>query len=175
MVTGSKIRLRNKRLADAEYDYIWQTDHELVRLDATVSLTLSFPQYVSTYAGEVSSISSTRCQFAIETLDGKHIGNCGYYHLDETVGEAELGIMIGNRDYWNRGFGADAIMTLVDHIFGRTKLKRIYLKTLEWNTRAQKCFKKCGFISYEWVGKDGSIFVFMEMYKMQWEECQKEA
>ena len=80
-----------------------------------------------------------RHRFAVETLDGKHIGNCAYYGVNETKGEAELGIMIGDRDCWDKGYGADAVGTLLDYIFRRTNLKRIHLKTLDSNIRAQKC------------------------------------
>ena len=174
MIIGSKVRLRNKRLADAKDDYAWQTDLELVQLDAASPVVIPFPQYVSTYASELRQPSSTRHQFAIETLDGKHIGNCGYYHIDETQGEAELGVMIGNRDYWDKGFGTDTVITLLNYIFCRTVFKRIHLKTLEGNIRAQRCFEKCGFTPYVQLTKDGFYFVLMEIYREQWEERQRE-
>ncbi len=165
MIIGNKIKLREKKVADARADYMWRTDPELVRLDATSLLTTTFLQYQSAYASELRYPSSTRQQFAIETLDGKHIGNCVFYDINETKGEAELGIMIGDCDYWGKGYGTDAVNTLVNHIFHRTNLKRIYLKTLDWNTRAQKCFKKCGFTEYGHLVRDGFSFILMEMYR----------
>ncbi len=170
MIVGSKVILRDKRLPDVQEDYTWRTDPELAQLDATPLLTISFPQYLSDYASELCHSSSTSCRFAIETLDGKHIGNCVYYDIDETKGEAELGIMIGNRDYWDKGYGADAVTTLVSYIFHHTNLKRIYLETLDSNRRAQKCFKKCGFTPYGHRDKDEYSFVLMELHRNQWEE-----
>ena len=169
MITGNKIVLRGKRLTDARDDYTWKTDPELVRLDAAPRLTTSFPQYLLDYTSELRGSHSIRHNFAIETRDGKHIGNCGYYGIDETKGEAELGIVIGNRDYWDKGYGTDAVATLVNHIFRQTNLRRIYLKTLDWNERSQKCFKKCGFILNGRLVKDGFSFVLMEIYRKQWE------
>lgn len=174
MITGSKIKLRNRKLADARDEYIWRTDPELARLDATSLLTTSFPQYQSAYAGELCYPTSTKREFAIETLDGKHIGNCIYYDINESKGEAELGIIIGNRNYRDKGYGTDAVTTLVNHIFRQTNLKRIYLKTLDWNTRAQKCFKKCGFTEYGHLARDGFSFLLMEIYHKQWQERQIE-
>ena len=78
--------------------------------------------------------------------------------------------MIGNRDYWCQGYGTDAIATLVDHIFTATGLKRIYLKTLDWNLRAQKCFQNCGFTPYTRVVRDGHTFLYMELKREQWEK-----
>ena len=174
MITGNKIVLRDKRLADARDDYTWKTDPELTRLDAAPQLTISFPQYFLDYTSELHSSHSIRHNFAIETQDGKHIGNCGYYSVDETKGEAEVGIMIGNRDYWDKGYGADAVMTLVNYIFRETNLNRLYLKSLDWNDRAHKCFQKCGFTPCGHLEKDGYSFVLMDIHRDQWQQQQAE-
>ena len=174
MITGSKIRLRDKRLADVLDDYIWRTDPELVRLGAIPLLTTTVSRYLSDYADELRYPSLIRHRFAVETLEGKHIGNCSYYSIDETKGEAELGIMIGNRDYWDKSYGADTVITLVNYIFHQTNLKRIYLKTLDSNTRAQKCFTKCGFTQYGRLNKDGYSFILMEFHRKQREPKQTE-
>ncbi|MFC1974686.1 GNAT family N-acetyltransferase [Chloroflexota bacterium] len=163
MITGSKVKLRQKRLADALNDYSWQTDPELAQLDAAPLLTTSLSEYLSAYASELRFPTSTKHRFAIETLDGRHIGNCGFYNIDETKGEAELGIMIGNRSYWDKGYGTDAVTTLVSYIYRQTDFKRIYLKTLDSNSRAQKCFNKCGFTPYGRMVRDGYSFVVMEL------------
>ncbi|MFQ6121872.1 MAG: GNAT family N-acetyltransferase [Dehalococcoidales bacterium] len=171
MIIGNKIRLRDKRLSDARDDYRWQKDPDLVRFDAVPLLTTSFSQYLLDYTSELRYYPvSLRRPFAIETLDGKHIGNCVYYNINETKGEAELGILIGDRDYWDKGYGTDAVATLVNHIFLQTNLRRLYLKTLYWNQRAQKCFAKCGFMPYGHLVKDGYDFVLMELHRKQWEK-----
>jgi RimJ/RimL family protein N-acetyltransferase len=167
MTINSKVILRDKKLADAQDDYAWQTDPELARLDAASVLTIPFSRYLSDYAAQLHYPSLTRRQFAIETLDGKHIGNCVYYDVNEADANAQLGIMIGNRDYWDKGYGADAVTTLLDHILGHTNLKRIHLKTLDSNHRAQKCFMKCGFTPYGRLVKDGFSFVLMERHLKQ--------
>ena len=172
MIIGSKIRLREKSLADAQNDYAWKVDPELARLDAAPQLTMTFSRYLSNYASELRYSLSTRHQFAVETQDGKHIGNCVYYGVNEAKGEAELGVMIGDRDYWDKGYGADAVTTLVNHIFYQTSLNRIYLKTLDWNTRAQKCFQKCGFTPYGHMARDGCNFMLMDIHRKQWENTK---
>jgi RimJ/RimL family protein N-acetyltransferase len=80
--------------------------------------------------------------------------------------------MLGNRDRWDKGYGADAVITLVSHIFHQTSLQRIYLKTLDSNSRAQRCFQKCGFTPYGHLAKDGFSFVLMEILRKQWEKQQ---
>lgn len=174
MIIGSKVKLRDKRLADAQDDYTWSKDCELARLDAALPLSVSFPQYLSDYTSELRYPSSGKYRFAIETLDGRHIGNCLYYNIIPWRGEAELGIVIGNRNYWDKGYGADTVTTLVSYIFHETNLNRIYLKTLGWNTRAQRCFEKCGFTHCGLLARDGFNFVLMEIHRSQWEEHQAE-
>jgi len=165
MTTSNKVRLREKRLDDVAVDYAWKTDAELTQLDAAPVLSIGFQQYLADYARELRYPPPNRKRFAIETPDGKHIGNCTYYAFDKAKGEAELGIMIGNRIYWDKGYGASAVNALVRHIFQHTKLIRIYLKTLISNTRAQKCFKKCGFTPCGHLNYDGYNFVLMELHR----------
>ena len=174
MITGTKIKLRDKRLADALDDYAWRIDPELAELDAAPHLTSAFDEYLADYACELRYPSPTRHSFAIETLDDKHIGNCVYYNISETKGEVEMGIMIGDRDYWDKGYGTDAVTTLLNHIFHQTKLNRIHLKTLTSNPRAYKCFEKCGFVPCGKLTKNGYDFTLMEIHRRQWEKQQPE-
>jgi RimJ/RimL family protein N-acetyltransferase len=170
MINGTKIKLRRKKLSDARNDYTWQTNPELARLDAVPRLTIGFAQYLIDHAWELHFSSHTRRRFAVDTLDGKHIGNCSYYNINETEGAAELGIMIGDRGYWDKGYGTDTVITLVNHIFRETNLNRIYLKTLESNIRAQRCFAKCGFTRYGHLSRDGYDFMLMELDRKQWQQ-----
>jgi len=170
MMIGKKVKLRQKRLSDAENDYAWQTNPELTQLDAAPLVTIPYSQYLADYTAELRYPSFSRHAFAIETFDGKHIGNCVYYNIDEHKGEAEVGVMIGDRDYWDKGYGSDAVETLVDHIFTETKIKRLYLKTLKWNRRAQRCFEKCGFTHYGHTVRSGYDFLLMELRCKDWEE-----
>ena len=142
MINGNKIILREKQLADARDDYAWEVDPELAQLDAVLPATAAFSEFLLDFADQLRNSLPISRRFAMDTLDGKHIGNCSYYNIRETQGEAELGIMIGNRDYWDKGYGTDAVTTLVNYIFCQTNLNRIYLKTMESNIRAQNCFQK---------------------------------
>ena len=172
MINGSRILLRDKDPSDAWDDYSWETDPELAKLDAAPIAFISYSQYLVDYTYDLRMPRTTSRQFAVDTLDGKHIGNCSYYNLDKNRGEAEMGIMIGDRDYWNKGYGVDVINTLLDHIFQKTKVDRVHLKTLDWNARAQKCFRKCGFTECGQLGMDGFSFTLMEISRSEWEAAK---
>lgn len=172
MINGSKVIVCHKSLADAPDDYAWQTDTELTYLTATQPLTTSFPDYLLHYASQLRNRQSVKHQFAIKTRDGNHIGNCAYYGINDNKDEVEIGIMIGNRNYWDKGYGSNAVNALISYIFLNTNLKRIYLKTLDSNKRAQQCFSKCGFTQYGRLVKDGHSFILMELYRSQWYKQQ---
>ena len=168
----SRIILRDKDPSDAWDDYSWETDPELSKLDAAQVLSMSYSQYLLDYTWDLRTPRSNSRQFAVDTLDGTHIGNCSYYNLDRTKGETELGIMIGNKEYWSKGYGVDVISTLLDHIFQNLSVDRVHLKTLEWNARAQKCFTKCGFTECGRMSSEGYNFMIMDVSRQNWEGKQ---
>ncbi len=166
IATGQRVRLREKQLDDAERDYGWRADAELAVFDAAPPLSISFRSFVTTLAEELGSPSATRRVFAIEEAERlEHIGNIMYYGYDAARAEAELGITIGNRDYWGRGCGAEATRLMLDHLFGEVGVERVYLHTLTWNYRAQEAFHKAGFRRVRAVHRMGHDFVLMEVLR----------
>lgn len=170
MISKKRIIIRQKTTSDAWDDYSWETDPELAQLDAAPVIRMPYSQYLLDYDIEIRRTSPTSKQFGVDTLDGEHIGNCSYYNLDVGKGEVELGIMIGNRDYWDRGYGMEAVITLINHIFGELTVNRIYLKTLESNLRAQRCFQKCGFTDCGEINRFDYRFLRMEMFRDLWQK-----
>ena len=171
---GARVILREKRMEDAEQDYIWRSDSELARLDAAYPLTMSFERYLKIFEDQLRFPTPGSHHFSTETLDGKFIGNCMYYDLDSVNMQAELGIVIGDRDYWSNSYGYDAVTTLLDYMFTEKKMKRVYLHTLEWNTRAQRCFEKSGFNLVKPVRRLSQDFLLMEVLREDWLEKSEE-
>ena len=165
---GGRIILRDKRPTDAENDYRWRSDPELARLDAAIPLTMSFERYLKLFEDQMKYPTPGSHHYSIETLDGRFIGNCMYYDLDTVNREAELGIVIGDRDYWSDGYGYDAVTTLLHHMFTIRNLRRVYLHTLEWNDRAQKSFSKSGFNVVRPVRRMAHDFILMDVLRDDW-------
>ena len=172
MIKGRKEIIRPKKISDAANDYTWRRDEELSRLDASQMLQIPFSSFLLDYADDIGRDGPRRRRYGIDTLDGKHIGNSMFYNIDTHRKEAELGIMIGDRDYWDNGYGTNAVETMVDHMFKTMSIDRIYLNTLEWNLRAQRCFGKCGFVPYKRLKRFGHNFVAMEMFRSQWKPAE---
>jgi RimJ/RimL family protein N-acetyltransferase len=167
VVRGQRVVLREKLSSDAEDDYAWRSDPELARFDAARPFSASFEDYQALYEDELAYPSPFRHTLAIEDDSGRHIGNVMYYNIDHARGEAELGITIGVREYWGQGYGGDAVRTLLLHLFTKVALKRTYLKTLDWNERARRCFEKAGFVTYGTSRRGGHDFILMEV-RREW-------
>ncbi len=54
--------------------------------------------------------------------------------------------MIGDKTYWNRGYGTEAVRLLVKHGFNTLNLNRIFLHVFENNPRAIRAYEKAGFV-----------------------------
>ena len=160
---GRRVVLRHKRLSDGANDYAWRCDEELARFDAAPPLRTTFINFQASLTAQHRYPDAGRRSYAIEDEGGRHIGNVMYYNLREEQGEAEVGITIGDRGCWGQGYGSDAVQALVRFLFRSKGLRRVFLHTLDWNTRAQRCFGKAGFVPQGTVWRDGQNFVLMEV------------
>jgi RimJ/RimL family protein N-acetyltransferase len=173
-IRGKNIVIRTKKPADAEHDYQWSVDPELSALDAVAPCTMTYHAFYHDYIHWLRHPYEGRVTFGVDTPEGKHIANCVYYNIDDISQETEIGIMIGDRDYWNRGYGADIMSTLIDYCFQILKFKRVYLKTLQDNFRAQKCFENCGMTVCGRREMEGYKFLIMDLTLPRWQELKKQ-
>jgi RimJ/RimL family protein N-acetyltransferase len=74
------------------------------------------------------------------------IGTFAFDGIDWRNHSSEFGIMIGDKRYWNQGYGTEAVRLLVQHGFKTLNLNRIYLHVFENNLRAIRAYEKAGFI-----------------------------
>lgn len=159
------MRLREKTIDDAERDYAWRRDPELAAYDAARPASVRYANFVASMAEELQYPTAHRRTFAIEERAGRrHIGNVMYYGYDSMAREAELGITIGEREFWGRGYGTDAVRCMLRYLFGEMRLRRVYLHTLSWNYRAQAAFERAGFHPVRRVSRGGYDFVYMEAF-----------
>jgi len=178
---GKKIILRPICESDIDKCIVWMNDP-----DVTQFVAQRFPMFLEDekeWVREARKNKENSLRFAIETLDGTYIGNTGL-HPRWTDGTADFGIMIGEKDYWGKGYGADVIMTLLEYAFYSLNLRKISLTVFATNPRAHKCYQKCGFEDegckrqqYYVNGKYVDEIImgcFREDWEKIWEEYQKQ-
>ncbi len=146
MIEGKLVNLRAPEMGDLERNARWVNDREVTRF-------LAFRYQMSLAAEEAwlrdvasKPTSYERVFFAIETKDGVHIGNTNLFEIRPEDRKATLGIMIGEKPYWSKGYGTDAVRTLVAFAFEEMNLNRVELAVFDFNERAIASYKKCGFV-----------------------------
>ncbi len=144
-ILGSKIILRRLKREDLKKSIAWLKDTEINKFlnsslkDITRKQEIEWFNYINK--------SENDLVFAIIVKEnGKFIGNCGLLKINFGDKSCEFGIFIGEKDYWGKGFGTDAIKTLIKFATEELKLNILRLNVYEYNYRAIKVYKKCGFV-----------------------------
>ena len=143
MDEGRLVRLRAVEPGDVERFCAWMNDPEVID-----GLTRRYPMSLAeerAWAEEHATPSYADATFAIETLEGAHIGACGFFRTSPENRFAEFGLCIGNKSYWGRGYGTDATETLCRFGFEEMNLHRIELWVPADNPRAQRVYERVGF------------------------------
>lgn len=76
---------------------------------------------------------------------GDLIGEIEVDQIDWRLGTGELRILIGEKEHWGRGYGTDALRTLLRMAFGSWGLRTVYLRVYQENHRAVRLYRRCGF------------------------------
>ncbi len=74
------------------------------------------------------------------------IGTCGYHEIDWRSRNTEVGISIGAKEWWNKGYGSEAMELMVKYGFEMLNMHRIWLRVFERNKRAIRSYEKVGFV-----------------------------
>jgi RimJ/RimL family protein N-acetyltransferase len=94
-----------------------------------------------------------------ERETGRLIGSCAFSQLDGENGSAMYHITIGEKDAWGRGHGTEATRLMLEHAFRTLGLHRVGLTVFEFNERAIRAYRRCGFIvegrARESIWRDG--------------------
>jgi len=144
MIEGKKIRIRALEKTDIEEIMKWINDPEVMK-----NLLMRYP--VSRYQEErwieraLDDSNPKNKVFAVETKEGVYLGGIGLHAINWENRNAEVGIVIGKKEYWNKGYGTDAMMALLDFAFHQMNLHRVYLRVFEFNIKGIKSYEKCGF------------------------------
>jgi len=142
MIYGEKTRLRRIEREDIPTFVRWFNDPEvrefltLYRPFSTAEEEKWFERHLEDERSEI---------FAVETAGGVHIGNVGLHDINWRDRRLELGIVIGEKEYWGKGYGSDAIRTTLRFAFEEMNMRRVSLRVRDDNARGIRAYEKCGF------------------------------
>jgi len=140
---GSRIYLRKLGLDDATNAYCsWLNDTEVNQYLDTKGATLNeIKKYIL-----IKNKKKDALLFGIFVKENnRHIGTIKLDPIDRNLNKATTAIMIGDKEYWGKGFGGDAIILLSEYGFVELGLQEIWLGVKCANIAAIKSYSKIGF------------------------------
>ena len=143
IIKGGRIYLRELKEDDATQEYCkWLNDPIVNKFLETKKATIvELKQYIK------EKREKSNCLFlGIFVNDmNKHIGNVKLEPIDLGNKKATLGILIGDKNYWNQGMCAEAVKLLAEYAFKNLNIGTIDLGVISENKAAIKCYLKAGF------------------------------
>ena len=142
-----KVRLRDLTLNDVEDRYQWCLDKDVTKY---LNVSEKYPPFSREETLKWIQMCINRTngyeQKAIETEDGKHIGWIDLKNIDKHNRNAEIGIAIGDKNYWGKGYGLSAMRDMLIWGFNELELNKIWLRVDIDNIKAIKSYKSIGFV-----------------------------
>lgn len=144
-IIGENIYLRGLQKSDLEGDYFdWLNDAEVTKFMDSGVFPNTMEKMEEFYRN--TAMSSNNAIFAIVDKEtDKHVGNIRLGPINWVTRISPLGIMIGNKEFWGRGYGTEAIRLVSDYAFKRLNLHKVFAGVGAVNQSSAKAFSKAGF------------------------------
>ncbi|RED59332.1 GNAT family N-acetyltransferase [Cohnella lupini] len=177
------VNIRPVELRDVDAIYRFRLDEE-VMFWASGGYGNAIPareQLVEQFRNQ--SPLDTQRYFVIELQEEEHgiptvIGQISFRDMDRVARRATIGMLIGEREYWGKGYGAAALEKFVTILFARYNLNRIDMDTFADNKRAIRCYEKAGFAiegmrrKAMWTMNGFRDQVVMGLLQEEWQKTQ---
>jgi len=147
IMNGTKVVLTPACREDVPAYLRWITDPELNIFLLDYGKVCTLEQEYVWYDDVVAKAASHRMVHMDIRLTGdqKLIGDCTLFDINDREGTAEVGILVGEKEYHSKGYGSEALYLLCRYGFDKLNLHSILLRHLSINTRGDKAYRKIGF------------------------------
>ncbi len=115
MLKGERVLLRPFEPGDAVRQYEFDQHIELYGLDSDTPHLRSMAETQAFVESRIKGDPNT-AGFAI-SIEGVYVGHSALYHVQDRHGNFELGITIGDPDYWGQGYGRETVKLLLRYAF----------------------------------------------------------
>ena len=123
----------------------WSNDREVTRM----LYRGAFPETRATAAKAMEAVAANpqEVELAIEDIvSGKHIGVAGLHSMNRIAHSAEFRILIGDKLFWNGGYGTEVTQLMVAYGFEVLNVHKVWLGVTADNKGAVRCYEKVGFV-----------------------------
>lgn len=177
MIYGDRVRLRHIERDDLPKFVEWLNDPE-VSQGLSMHNPLSMAEEENWFEKMLKSPNEERplCIEAKQDDGWQLIGNSSFFSIDWRNRAGELGIFIGDKTYWDQGYGTEVVRLLLRHGFSTLNQFRIFLRVFEDNPRAIRSYEKAGFVhegrQRQAEYHDGQFHdvLFMSVLRPEWAE-----
>lgn len=169
--SSANIKVRDIEERDSINLFMWNIDRELYMFDpipipnSAENLIGYCKEFCIKFKNEImnENHSKRKYKYFIITDDNDNaIGYVNMFGFNEENHSCELGVIIGDKRYWNKGIGYEAVRLVMDYAFTNMNLKRIFIETGEHNINAIKLFNKLKFRKCDEYLDDDFKFIVME-------------
>jgi [ribosomal protein S5]-alanine N-acetyltransferase len=165
---GERIYLRRPTMGDALRIFHWERDDEVWRYDPHRPFSQNMSEFLPIFERNYVHGNGRQFWFIIE--DERHIpiGTITYFNIDYRLGQVEIGLGLGDKARWGKGYGPEAIRTLVQYLFSIPGLTRIYAETAVANRPSRRAFAKANFVEVSQIydpRSSGEPWVLLEIRK----------
>lgn len=143
-IQGKNVVLRAISMKDANLLMELINDAETEKMLGGSSFPVSLEGQEKWISAQTGRIDVLRCIVALKENE-EGIGTVILSDIDTKNGVAQVHIKMDKQRGRGKGYGSDALNTIVNYAFGEMRLNCIYADVLEYNTVSQKLFEKCGF------------------------------
>jgi RimJ/RimL family protein N-acetyltransferase len=167
---GEKVVLRRHVSSNLQAFRRWYADREIARLARYQETPMREEEITRFFESRVIGTEALAMAVHVRATD-RLIGTCAFSQLDAENGSALYHITIGESDAWGHGYGTEATQLMLDHAFGTLGLHRIALFVFEFNERAVRAYRRCGFVvegrARESIWRDGRWWDELAMSVLQ--------
>src|SRR5437588_7885233 len=170
LLRGERIYLRRPTMDDAARIFHWERDDEVWRYDPHRPFSHSMHEFLPVFERNYVQGNGRQFWFIIEDEEHIPIGTITYFNLDYRGGQVEIGLGLGDKTRWGKGYGPEAIRALVNYLFSQPQppFVRIYAETAQANQPARLAFAKAGFSEVGQIfdpRSSGDPWVLLEIWK----------
>jgi len=155
-IEGKNIYLRELEIHDVNQNYCrWMNDLVVTQYLENRVEKWSIKE-LKNYVSKIKRNPNTLFWAVVLKDNDQHIGNIKLGHLDGINGFSDIGIIIGEKSFWGKGFATEAIKLVVDYAFNQLNLQKLIAGAHKNNFGSIKSFRKAGFT--ELGAKEKSLF-----------------
>lgn len=161
------IKLRPLQIEDVDNVMTWVNDPKVVFNFQNFDMKITREAEIA-YLEKILTSNDDKL-FAVETENRTYLGNAGLHGLSSKNRLGRVALIIGNKKFWGKGYGQNAMRELIKYAFDECRLNKIWLIVDKENEKARHIYEKVGFkiegiLEEEYADRTGK---FHDMIRMR--------